>query len=316
MELATQDDHTFLYGQPEQREWAYARAKEMGVTTIRFVFYESYLERLGWKIFDDAVKECLSHGIKPQVVLTGTPEWDNQPGKVAYVNPTPASFATWAKKSVYHLSELGVKTFSLWNEPNHPGFLKVTNGKTAEHYSRLYDAAYKEVRKEAPHARILFGELAGGISGATFLNKCATGHEADGYAVHAYQFKTRPGKSSIGNKQTFGNLPKVQKRLKLLAQENKLQNRQGNALPIYVTEMGWFMSGWDSPMSKNWGIDEKTRVSYAANSIKLGQKWGLKQLVYYHLVMPEVGTDWNTGILFSNGVPTPTYTAIKKAYVG
>ena len=47
----------------------------------------------------------------------------------------------------------------MWNEPNHVGWLKPLK-EQASLYRKLYEAAYRVIRKADPAARILIAETA------------------------------------------------------------------------------------------------------------------------------------------------------------
>ncbi len=111
-----------------------------------------------------------------------------------------------------------VGTFTLWNEPNHPGFLLPQRADrrvaSAHLYRQMVAAAYPAVKDEAPDSVVLVGGLAAhgrrnGVPPLEFVRALAcvddrlrpvatgdapasSGFPGDGFAHHRYSTLTRP----------------------------------------------------------------------------------------------------------------------------
>jgi len=90
--------------------------------------------------------------------LTGNDEFTDK--------PDPSAYAVFVEDAVRDLSTLGVRDYTMWNEPNLHNFLKVTCSdrrtvaSTAARYRALYEAGYDAARSTgASGLRIYVGEL-------------------------------------------------------------------------------------------------------------------------------------------------------------
>lgn len=314
LELATQDEGTMLWtdrgGLDADR--ALELARDMGCSWVRLNIYSSGLHQHGWGPYDDAIDRARAHGLSVQVTLTGQPRWDaDKPdGGVPYRDPTPEQFAKYAGYCVKHLRDR-VRRFSLWNEPNHPAFLDVTEGNAAALYGRLYRTAYDAVRYADADCQILFGELSGREGAQAFLHRAieAAPTFASGIAIHPYQYLSNPLDPAAGDNLQWGHLPELQAQLATLARLGRLRTRSGKPLPIYITEFGYFCAG--EPR----GIPEGRRAAYVSSTIRQARRWGLRQYLYYHLVQAP-DANWNSGIVRPDGTPTATYEAIQREFRG
>ncbi len=110
MELATQDDGVFLYP-----HWARFNADaatklttDLGCNWIRFNILSSYLGRMGWGPWDEAIDRARAAGLNVQLTISGQPRWDihsEDAYNVGYEDPDPEKFADFAVRVAYHLKE-------------------------------------------------------------------------------------------------------------------------------------------------------------------------------------------------------------------
>jgi hypothetical protein len=168
-----------------------------------------------WDRLDRLVQSIDRRRMQLQVTLTGpVPKWATRTRRGHLNTPDPVEFGRWVRAVVARYGGR-VDLWSIWNEPNHPEFLKpqYRNGAPASPriYRKLYQAAEREIHGAPGGARdkVLFGETApiGNsnlvsplrfLRAATCLNdryrkthSCAK-LRIDGYAHHAYTRKAGP----------------------------------------------------------------------------------------------------------------------------
>ena len=236
-----------------------------------------------------------------------------------------------------------VDTFTVWNEPNHPGFLRPqwvrVDGKwhprSADIYRAMVRASYPAIKAVAPQSRVLIGGTASmgsstpGVSGVPplrFLRALAcvdeelrpvtTGECAgferlpgDGWAHHPYSLRTTP---DVDTKDQ-DKLP-VAATVRLAATLRELANsgRVSRAVAsIYMTEYGYETSNPDpnAPFS----LEDQGRLlawaEHIATSVPAVRSWPQFQLYDRPNEAPRPGMrafgDWHSGLYFNSGEPKP-----------
>src|SRR5436309_1109463 len=118
-----------------------------------------------------------------------------------------------------------VDRYSIWNEPNWPGWLAPWRSAPAI-YAKLYRAGYAGAKSADPNAKVLFGELApqerrGKSFGPLSFVRKVTAHRhffADGFAHHPYAFTIAPTSRAGGRGDgTMGTLGRLTHLLHALA---------------------------------------------------------------------------------------------------
>ncbi len=168
-----------------------------------------------WDRLDRLVESTERRGIELQLTLTGpVPTWATKTKRGHLNTPGAREFGRWVSAVATRYGDR-VDLWSIWNEPNHPEFLKpqYKHGAPASPaiYRKLYRAAEKALHGVPGGStdKVLFGETApignqnlvsplAFLRGATCLNSsynktrsCAK-LEIDGYAHHAYTRKDGP----------------------------------------------------------------------------------------------------------------------------
>jgi hypothetical protein len=168
-----------------------------------------------WDRLDRLVDSTQRRGIELQLTLTGpVPTWATKRKRGHLNTPDAREFGRWVTAVATRFGDR-VDLWSIWNEPNHPAFLKpqYKHGSPASPmiYRKLYIAAEQALHgvRGGSSDKVLFGETApignqnlvsplGFLRGATCLNASyeKTGSCAklrmDGYAHHAYTRKNGP----------------------------------------------------------------------------------------------------------------------------
>jgi hypothetical protein len=209
-----------------------------------------------WTRLDLLVAEADRRGITLHLNLTGpVPRWATKEHKDNLTRPNPSEFRAWATAVGRRYAD-AVDTWSIWNEPNQPDFLKpqYSKGKPVSPgiYRRLYQEGVKGLKVANPRDTFLLGETSPrGNSQVVFpldffrrmlcldrsyhrARKCAA-LDTDGYAHHAYT--TAKGPRFVpprADDVTLGVLSRLTRALDRAASAKMLPRH----LPVYLTEFG------------------------------------------------------------------------------
>jgi GH35 family endo-1,4-beta-xylanase len=211
-----------------------------------------------WSRYDPVLDAAKARGWSVLLTLSGpVPKWATASRTDTVTRPDPSEFAQFVTAAARHYADR-VKTWSIWNEPNQPQFLKPQYDAAHKPVSPgLYRLLYKAALKGFTAAKVqnpavLMGEtspmgtgkvvapltfLRGALclSASYKLQKGCGALPTAGYAHHAYTRKTGPTYVPPGpNNVTIGVLSRLTKALDR-AKKAKAVTR---TLPIYLTEFG------------------------------------------------------------------------------
>jgi len=129
------------------------------------------------------------------------------------------------------------------------------------------------------------------------------GLRTDGLALHPYQIAPK-GRKTTGVSAT----PAIKRLLRSLARSRKFRTYSGGTVPIYYTEFA-VIKGYGGIRT------EAQRASRTVSDFKYMKRQGIKQIIWYHLVIyPSTVRDgFPSGIVNTNGTAVPTYNALVKA---
>ena len=238
--MVVQDDAELLFAGPARAKRAMDLLDRSGVRAVRLTASWSQLaprarsatkprfdardpgeyRAKGWAPIDRAVRLASDRGMAAMIdIAFWAPVWatagDRSERPRAGIDPR--EYAGFARAVTRRYGD-DVHTFTLWNEPNHPGFLapqrRARRAVSPHLYRRMVAAAHPAVKDEQPDAVVLVGGLAahgraGGVPPLEFLRDLAcvdrrlrpveTGECADfrpipgdGFAHHPYSTRTRP----------------------------------------------------------------------------------------------------------------------------
>jgi hypothetical protein len=329
MEIGLQDDAVFLYQSYYNRDVALQQARQLGVTRLRvnvlwnrIAPYQNAQRTVpnpvvyNWLPYDQLVDAAAAAGIKVQMTVAGpAPAWANGKHRAglhegAY-KPNPTLYGRFIHDVALHFKGR-VDRYSVWNEPNWPGWLAPYKSAPSQ-YARLFRAGWIGVKSADPNAKVLFGELAPqerrgkSLAPLTFL-RMATRHghfKADGLAHHPYAFAVSPTSKKGGpNDATMGTLGRLTHLLRGLRRSHHLRTPQGGSLPLYLTEYGYFARG---PRS----LGERRRAAYLRKGFQMAlQNPAVREMTQYTLVAPPGHIVWDTSLLGQNGAPSATFNAL------
>lgn len=274
-------------------------------------------------MYDAAIRCALthrdSHGrLRPLKVMVTVGGFAAGRGAARFADPAYAQ-RYYAKVAKFRRRWPQVSYWSFINEPN----IRI-NHFTPCLYARVFQNATRALRAvtvRGPDAvarpKILFGEMAASRT-AQYVERVlrCSGPPivADGFSVHAFQFKqspfTRPGWSRSG---ALGNLPALHA---VLARHRiRLHTPLGATPAFFVTEYGYITPGC---YRKQWVIPEREAGNWWPQVISVIRRpaWHVRLFMPYMVTAPGRRTAWSTSLLRRDGSPRPALSALTRAVHG
>ena len=120
-----------------------------------------------WITYDDVVADFEAAGLRIVGNLADPPYWATRPGDKRYSGPWPnATVPTdWSRWESYVTRIVDhyhprITHWALWNEPNHPGYLKLTEGQEwVSRYVELLEHTYSHVKAVDPGMQVVGGTV-------------------------------------------------------------------------------------------------------------------------------------------------------------
>jgi hypothetical protein len=344
MEIAVQDDPVFLNEDFYDRERALEHARALGVTRLRVnliwsqvVWPEPTRKRrprqvtYDFRKYDALIDAAAQYGIRLQITISGpAPAWATLDRKPGVFIPDAEQFGELVREAARHFRGR-VDRYSLWNEPNHTGWLKPKQ-YSALRYRDLYLAGYRAIKEEDPSAEVLIGELAPfartrkvATPPGRFLRQlacfeleyderrrrrgtCAPLH-ADGFAHHPYQYERTPSYRFRGRDNfVIGTLGRLTRLLDTLARRRRISTPSGQPLDLYLTEFGYFRSG-------RLRLPESRRSLYLQRAFLMAlRNPRVRQMLQYVLVdAPDDygGSFFDLSLVLRDGTLLPAFHALE-----
>jgi len=212
-----------------------------------------------WGAYDPLIAAAAALHWKILLTVSGpVPRWATPHGEDIYSNPNATDFGRFMQAVGKHYGRQ-VKLYSIWNEPNEPGFLRpqYTHGKLASAaiYRGLFLAGYNGLKASGNFSgmTVLMGETSptgvtsqgvpaplAFLRGVLCLNASyrPVGHcgllPADGYAQHPYSNSRGPFWIPPPDDVTVATIGRLVTALNRAAAVHAI--RRG--LPVYITEFG------------------------------------------------------------------------------
>ena len=319
IEVAIQDNAVLLHRLYYDRERAFDRLRELGVSWIRAPIIWHQVEKPGGYDFSEAeslVDAARAEGFQVQLgLIPPAPASVTGDGRVGVVRPDPERFGALARAAAERFRGR-VSRWSIWNEPNLVNWLEPV-AEMPELYRRLYEAGSAAIRAVSPDAQILIGETApyvrrgDGMAPLAFLRRVVSAGalQADGYAHHSYDFEASPERAYPGaDNATLGSIDRLVGELDRLGAAGALRDRRGRALDIWITEFGYLQR---TPRAQ----PPERRADYVRRGFELAARRHprVRQLLQYLLVGPPEGFPggrFDTALLERDGTPTPAFDAL------
>jgi hypothetical protein len=271
---------------------------------------------------DEAVRTAQQNDQEVILTISGTPRWANG-GKTPNVMPTRvADFTAFARAiaSRYSGRFVGypfVRFYSIWNEPNLPGFLTPqfdSRGRSVApaNYAKLAAAAYGGIKAGSPQAKVAIGETsARGSDKATGIRpthspgkfaelvaKANPKLRFDAWSHHPYPSVPSSPPSQIVRwpNVSLASLPRFEASLKTLF------NRK--SVPIWVTEYGHQTRPEDSL-----GVPYTTQAAYIQQAMSLSANLPFVDMFIWFVYQDDQGQPWDSGLYRPSGTAKGTSAA-------
>jgi hypothetical protein len=316
MEVAVQDDFAMVLGITKGgRSKGLKLAEGLRASWIRANVTWSYVAGkaakkkkepkkivYNWTGYDGLINQAAARGIHVELSLTGpAPAYATGNHRIGPDRPKAAPFKRFAKAAAEHFGST-VTRYSIWNEPNHRGWLAPVS-KQAKLYRALYTNGYSAIKSVSPTAQVFIGETSPYSIGRHNRNAqgplrflrgvtCASSHykrsghcatlKTDGYAHHPYDFQHKPTYRYPGaDNVTLGTLGRLTSALSKLKKAKLLTTSTGGVPDLYLTEYGYLKSG-------KYKLSESKRAKYLVQAYGIAQKnRHVKQILQFLLLQPS-----------------------------
>lgn len=260
------NDRPLIYGMnPMPGEWAkhasdyatwepqqYDKMRNAGCAAVRVGVGWDLVEPnpgdRNWSDIDNDIRLMLDRGFEPVLLVVATPTWALLPGQGTPFYPPQPQYRAQFEKFVFDVARKfrgRVRYYEFWNEPNGYGWHTDQGYQKAEEYVPWLIHGCNAVKRGDPNALWSIGGLDDNGTGYAddYLRKCY-------YYMSAGYFDAvceHPYSSSTADLWKLDDLRGV-------------MASYGQALPIWITEMGWPADGRESTVA-SWITDYLTRLS-------------------------------------------------------
>ncbi|MDQ3934291.1 MAG: hypothetical protein M3340_06625 [Actinomycetota bacterium] len=327
MEVAVQDDAVFVSREYYSVNKGLGHLQKLRANRLRVnVLWSAVVGRSGnsrrrprkvrydFTSYDQIVVAARQKGIAIQMALTGpAPAWAAGNRRRGPYKPNAKLYAQFVRETVRHFHGL-VDRFSIWNEPNHTGWLAPLKSQ-ASLYRALYKAGFSAAKKANPNAGVLIGETAPYASNRRvaqpplrFLRAMLRGakFKTDGYAHHPYEYTHAPDyQYPGGDNVTMGTLTRLTSELDKQWAAGRLRSTSGGGVDVYLTEFGYMRKG-------RYRLSDQRRGEYLTKAFDIAQRNPrVRQMLHFLLVEPSRRYSFfDTSIVSRKGKESSAFSAL------
>ena len=263
---------------------------------------------------DEAVRSAQAMDQEVMLTISGTPRWANG-GQTPNRMPrnlrdlTNFSRAIAARYSGRNPGYPYVRFWSVWNEPNLPGFLAPqfdSRGRSVApaNYAKLYAAAYAGLKAGNPTAQVAIGETSARGSDrpagvrpthspgkfAELVAKANPRLKFSAWAHHPYPStpNLRPGQIVKWPNVSLTSLPRFQQNLKKWFRQRNPQ--------IWVTEYGHQTRPQD-----DLGVSYAVQSAYIQQALALAKRYPFVGMFIWFVYQDDQGQEWESGLYTQSG---------------
>ena len=334
---------------PATRPAALAELESLGVRSLRLIltwkavapgadsadrpaFEPTDPDAYAWGEYDNVMAAAKERGWPVVLTLSGpVPKWATAAKRDNVTRPSASAFAAFVTAAARRYGDQ-VDTWSIWNEPNHPQFLRpqfARGGRPVSGpiYRGLFQAATRALDKAGQDDdTVLMGETAPRgtsrvVAPLTFLRAalCLDARyrkrpscgrlAAGGYAHHAYTTRQGPSFKPPGrNDVTIGVLSRLTSALDRAGRAGAI--RRG--MPIHLTEFGI-----QSTPDRTLGVSLAQQAEYYAMSERIAR--GTKRVKSFSQYLlrdddptgPDQFGGFESGLRFADGRAKPSLAAFR-----
>ena len=239
-----------------------------------------------------------------------------------------------------------VAMFSIWNEPNIPGFFGPQWTREGERrvplsphlYRAMLAAAFPAIREERSDTTVLVGGLAAGgaddarlrrgISPLAFIRELACVDEelnpltrsgcdrfqpvrGDGFSIHPYSYRTPPERPGRLDNFRIGDLDRLIELLRALAERGRIDPK---LVEIYITEFGYKTNPPDPE-----GVPPRRQLRYWVRSEEIAASYPEVRMFAQFLIRDSACEGclfWPTGYRYADGRPKPLMAGLRSTAAG
>jgi hypothetical protein len=280
-----------------------------------------YLDRL-----DHLVSAANRRGLELILTFWETPCWASsapdsikqncagswwERGVQRYAPRDPADYAR-ALAMVVERYGNRVAAWEVWNEPNHPDFLK--GGDQVSQYAELLRAAYPAAKSANPGPRILGGSLANSDFAFTdALLDRGVRHHYDAWSIHPYsedRSPLDPGPDAYVKNSFIRGIPAVRRTL----------IEHGAAAPLWLTEFGWSTCNVrGTPQAYRNCVSEGTQADYLQQAYRQMRQWDYVSVGVWFNAQDTTSDpsdkSRNFGLRRFDGSPKPAFYAFRNSAI-
>jgi hypothetical protein len=368
-----QDDAVFLHSSDDEIRTAVAHVRGLGIERVRITAGWSVIAPSpqargvpdsdlsdpaayppeNWRNLDRAVRLVSQGGLAPMIdIAFWAPRWATHDDASAETRlrteVDPQQYAHFAHAVAERYGD-DVDIFTIWNEPNHPGFLVPQWVREAGRfvprsphiYRAMVQAAYPAVKAAAPDSRVLIGATSsmgsdepgrGGVPPLRFLRElaCVDDHllpiaggrcadfspiPGDGWSHHPYSLRTTPDRAPRDpDVAPVARTPRLASLLRRLVAMGRIA---APAADIYMTEYGYETNPPD-PRAR-FSLADQPRLLAWAESIatRTPQVVMWPQFLLRDRPGGPAGPrlrpfgDWQTGLMDAAGNPKPAFESFR-----
>jgi hypothetical protein len=295
-----------------------------------------------WAMYDAFVANARAAGLRVYLTISGPiPDWaSREPWRCresCIWRPNSRLFGRFVR-AVARRYRGQVRYWSIWNEPNHFGWLmpQYTHRHRVRHAARMYRSlwyrGYRAIRRydRARRRSVLFGELAPFASPRAFLHSAmcldrdgrplrsrprgcprrpvklpvgGIAHHPYPHGATAHPLSRVPGASNI----TIAYLPRLKRSMALAARHGRMPRRR----PIFLTEYGIQSRPPDRKATSLRGqakwLDQSARLVWSDRRVK--------STAQYELFDVSDTDEFNMGLRTATGARKPAWAAYRFALV-
>src|SRR3954447_19716552 len=293
----------------------------------------------GFGKYDRLLEAAHAKGMKVLLTISGpVPRWATESRKDNLTRPRAIEFQRFATAIGKRFKD-DVTWWAIWNEPNHPDFLKPQFSSKGHKplspgiYRQLFLAGWRGLRASVGDAYLLMGEPAPGgashvvapltfLRGALCLNskyekrRTCSNLPADGYAHHAYSTRQGPFFKPPGaNDVTIGVLSRLTTALDRAGSAGAVKRGMG----IWLTEFGV-----QSYPDKLFGVPLNQQAEYRSISEQIAFRDKRVRMFSQYLMrdsQPLAGppaqrySGFESGLRSSSGAKKPAYDEFRTPLV-